>query len=139
MLHNCNNSKYLRCYLWINDLTSNRIFIINTLLSSDIGTLSSNTTHICFSPGKKHASHQLWYDTVEYVQINWSFDYFWILLYSLRLFFTKIQYIQNHLLHTTYTVRNKWEKLEHKGEAIFDIPFMIQSHAESMKKILGAL
>ena len=25
------------------------------------------------------------------------------------------------------------------GEAIFDIPFMIQSHAESMKKILGAL
>ena len=25
------------------------------------------------------------------------------------------------------------------GKAIFDIPFMIQSHAESMKKILGAL
>ena len=29
--------------------------------------------------------------------------------------------------------------MEHKGEAIFDIPFMIQSHAESMKKILGAI
>ena len=29
--------------------------------------------------------------------------------------------------------------MEHIGEAIFDIPFMIQSHAESMKKILGAL
>jgi hypothetical protein len=28
--------------------------------------------------------------------------------------------------------------MELKGEAIFDIPFMIQSHAESMKKILGA-
>ena len=25
------------------------------------------------------------------------------------------------------------------GKVIFDIPFMIQSHAESMKKILGAL
>ena len=34
---------------------------------------------------------------------------------------------------------NKWEKLEHIGEAIFDIPFMIQIHGESMKKILGAL
>ena len=41
--------------------------------------------------------------------------------------------------HTTYTIRNKWEKLEHIGKAIFGIPFMIQSHAESMKKILGAL
>ena len=28
--------------------------------------------------------------------------------------------------------RNKHEKLEGKGEARFDIPFMIQSHAESM-------
>ena len=28
-------------------------------------------------------------------------------------------------IHTTYTVRNKWEKLEHIGEAIFNIPFMI--------------
>ena len=31
------------------------------------------------------------------------------------------------------------QKLEHIGEAIFDIPFMVQSHAESIKKILGAL
>ena len=28
---------------------------------------------------------------------------------------------------------------EHNGEAIFDIPFMIQIHVESIKKILGAL
>ena len=40
--------------------------------------------------------------------------------------------------HTTQTVRNNWEKLEHIGEAIFDIPFMIQSHTESVRKILGA-
>jgi hypothetical protein len=26
-----------------------------------------------------------------------------------------------------------------KGEASFDTPFIIQSHAESMKKIVGAL
>ena len=32
-----------------------------------------------------------------------------------------------------------WEKLELKGKAIFDIPFMIQSHAENMKKIMEAL
>ena len=31
------------------------------------------------------------------------------------------------------------EKLEHIGKVIFDIPFMIQSHAKSMKKILGAV
>ena len=41
--------------------------------------------------------------------------------------------------HTTYTIRNKDEKMEGKGEASFDTPFMIQSHAESMKKIVGAL
>ena len=29
--------------------------------------------------------------------------------------------------------------MEHIGEAIFDVPFMIQSHAKSMRKILGAL
>ena len=29
--------------------------------------------------------------------------------------------------------------MEGKGEASFDIPFLIQSHAESMKKIMGAL
>ena len=34
---------------------------------------------------------------------------------------------------------NKWEKCEHIDEAIFDIPYMIQSHAESLNKILGAL
>ena len=28
---------------------------------------------------------------------------------------------------------------EHEGKAFFDITFRIQSHAESMKKILGAL
>ena len=38
--------------------------------------------------------------------------------------------------HRNYTMRNKWEKMEHKGVAIFDIPFMIQSHAEIVKKIL---
>ena len=32
-------------------------------------------------------------------------------------------------------IRNKHEKLEGNGEASFDNPFMIQSHAESMKKI----
>ena len=31
------------------------------------------------------------------------------------------------------------QKCEHIGEAIFDIPFIIQSHAANMKKILGAL
>ena len=35
--------------------------------------------------------------------------------------------------------QNKKEKLESKGEAIFDTPFIIQNHAENMKKILGAL
>ena len=29
--------------------------------------------------------------------------------------------------------------MEYKGKAIFDIPFMVQTHAESMKKILRAL
>ena len=42
-------------------------------------------------------------------------------------------------LHTTQTVKNKWEKMEQKGKVIFDIPLMVQSHAESMNKILGAL
>ena len=42
------------------------------------------------------------------------------------------------ILHTTLTVRNKHEKLEGKGEASFDTPFMIQSHVESIKKIVGA-
>ena len=41
--------------------------------------------------------------------------------------------------HTTYTVIKKHEKLEGKGEASFDTTSMIQSHAESMKKIVGAL
>ena len=36
--------------------------------------------------------------------------------------------------HSTQNVRNKCEKLEHIGKVIFDIPFTIQSHAESMKK-----
>ena len=35
--------------------------------------------------------------------------------------------------HTTYTVKNKQEKLEGKGEDIFDTPFIIKSHAESIK------
>ena len=30
-------------------------------------------------------------------------------------------------------------QLEHIGKVIFDIPFMTQIHAESMKKILGAV
>ena len=38
-----------------------------------------------------------------------------------------------------HTIKNKWEKLKHIGKAIFEIPFMTQSHAESMKKILGAV
>ena len=33
----------------------------------------------------------------------------------------------------------KHKKLEGRGEASFDIPFMIQSHAESLKKIVAAL
>ena len=33
----------------------------------------------------------------------------------------------------------KHEILEVKGEASFEITFMIQSHAECMKKIVGAL
>ena len=37
------------------------------------------------------------------------------------------------------TVRNKQEKLEGKGEASFDTPFMIQNYAENIKKIMGAL
>ena len=41
--------------------------------------------------------------------------------------------------HTNLTVRIMWKKLEHIGKVIFDIPFMTQSHAESMKKILGAV
>ena len=45
----------------------------------------------------------------------------------------------NQHSQTTWTVRNKHEKLECKGEASFDTPFMIQSHAESIKKIVGAL
>ena len=46
------------------------------------------------------------------------------------------------LLQTYYYTHMKTrslEKCEGIGEAIFDIPFMIQNHAESMKKILGAL
>ena len=38
-----------------------------------------------------------------------------------------------------YTARNKLEKLEGKGEASFDTPFMIQSYAKSMKEIMGVL
>ena len=41
--------------------------------------------------------------------------------------------------HTTQTVRIKHDKLEGKSEGIFVTPFIIQSHAESLKKILGAL
>ena len=41
--------------------------------------------------------------------------------------------------HTTKTIRNKHQKLEGKGEDRFDTKFMIQIHAESMKKIVGAL
>ena len=41
--------------------------------------------------------------------------------------------------HTTLTVRNKHKKLDRKGEASFDIQFMIKRHAESLEKIMGAL
>ena len=44
-----------------------------------------------------------------------------------------------HRRKSLRTVRNKHEKLERKGEASFDTPFMIQSHAESMKTIVGDL
>ena len=37
--------------------------------------------------------------------------------------------------HTTQTVRNKHEKLARKGEASFDTPILVQSHAESIKKV----
>ena len=36
------------------------------------------------------------------------------------------------------TIRNKHEKLEGKGEARFETPYMIESHSESMKRIVGA-
>ena len=42
-------------------------------------------------------------------------------------------------VHTTSTVRNKHEKLEGKDEVSFDTPFIMQGHAESMKKIMRAL
>jgi hypothetical protein len=46
-----------------------------------------------------------------------------------------IEYILGQLaLHTTYIVRNKHEKLEGKGEASFDTPFMIQSHLKVWRK-----
>ena len=38
--------------------------------------------------------------------------------------------------YKTQTAINKHERLERKGEASFDTPFMIQSHAESMKTIV---
>ena len=41
--------------------------------------------------------------------------------------------------YTHYLDRqNKWGKLEHIGKVIFDILFMTQSHAESMKKNPGS-
>ena len=40
--------------------------------------------------------------------------------------------------HTNYIVRKKHKKLEGKGEVSLDTPFLIQSNAESMKKIMGA-
>ena len=54
--------------------------------------------------------------------------------------FLKLWHEKTHARHTTSTIRNKQEKLEGKGEASFDTPFMIlQNHAENMKKILGGL
>ena len=43
------------------------------------------------------------------------------------------------LITLCYEIPCKREKFEHIGEAIFVIPFMRQSHAETLKKILGAL
>ena len=40
------------------------------------------------------------------------------------------------LLHTTYTVRNKHEKLEGKDEASFDTPFMIPSPNASITPLV---
>ena len=37
--------------------------------------------------------------------------------------------------HTTFTIRNKQENLEGKDEANFDTLFILQSHAESIKKL----
>jgi hypothetical protein len=48
-------------------------------------------------------------------------------------------FLTDIIFHTSQDVRNKKEKLEHIGKVIFDIPFMTQSHAASMKKILGAV
>jgi hypothetical protein len=47
--------------------------------------------------------------------------------------------IRGECAHTTYMVRNKQEKLEGKFKTNFDIPFMIQSLVENMKKIMGVL
>ena len=49
-----------------------------------------------------------------------------------RILFLKVIFTD----HSTYTVRNKFEILKRKGEANFDTPFIIQSHAESIKKIV---
>ena len=48
-------------------------------------------------------------------------------------------YPQSQPVHTILSIRNKQYKFEHIGKVIFDIPFMIESHAESKNKIMGAL
>ena len=62
-----------------------------------------------------------------------------ILLWSFSIACRLVRGSHAVMRHTTQTSRNKHEKLKGKGEARFDIPFMIQSHAESMKKIMRAL
>ena len=62
-----------------------------------------------------------------------------------------IEIINNKARHNLMDAKCRWrsdrldetvsfkEKLEGKGEASFDTLFVIQSHAESMEKIVGAL
>jgi hypothetical protein len=53
--------------------------------------------------------------------------------------FLLLRRLQELHMHNTHHLdrQKKVKKCEHIGKAIFDIPFMIQSHAESVKKILG--
>ena len=67
------------------------------------------------------------------LKLNYSKKVFSLNLLNLE---QKVHFLEDQI---TYTFRSKHEKLEGKDEASFDTPFMIQSHAGSMKKIMGAL
>ena len=61
-------------------------------------------------------------------------------MFSYLVYLVQILCINLHKTdHTTLAVRNKYEKLEGKAEIIFNTPFVIQSQAERMTKIVGAV